>query len=132
MRATVLLLTVLCALTTACVTSAPANAHVTQAGHCDARPEVAGTWRSFRVSQAGPAWMTLTVHCDCTYETTVQLVWMRIRESGAVSSADGTLTFVRPNGNTTSWPYRLDGDKLHVEESPGEEHEYRRLRGGRC
>jgi hypothetical protein len=34
------------------------------------------------MSQLGPGWITLTLRCDCTYSSRVQLAWGRIREEG--------------------------------------------------
>ena len=87
--------------------------------------EVVGVWKSSRVSQLGPARMRFDLRCDCTYESKVGLLSMRIREEGYYRVGEGEIDFLRPEGGT-EWPYELRDGKLLLTEAPGEVHEYRR------
>lgn len=114
---------------TACVSS---SGKAVEDEGCDEDPRLLGSWKSYRTSQVGPSWMRMTFDCGCVYRTTVQLMWMRIREEGNYRLADGALVFTRPSGNETRWPYRFEEDTLVVEEHPGEVESYRRTGRRTC
>jgi hypothetical protein len=97
-----------------------------ESARCKTDPRLAGTWSSYRTSQLGPGWMRFTFGCDCTYSSRVQLLWMRISERGIYHLEDGEIVLERPGGETTRWPVELDGERLSLEEAPGEVHAYER------
>ena len=92
---------------------------------CVLDDQIAGTWKSFRMSQLGPAWTRYSLRCDCTYTSRVRLLWMGLVEHGSYHARDGELRFFRPSAETTM-PYRLDADRLVLQEHPTEEHGYER------
>lgn len=83
------------------------------------------------MSQLGPAWMTLTLRCDCTYASGVQLAWSRMREEGYYRVVRGAVQFTRPSSET-SWPYRFHGPELALQEEETEVHRYKRSRSFTC
>ncbi|HYG62565.1 MAG TPA: hypothetical protein VEL74_08275 [Thermoanaerobaculia bacterium] len=83
------------------------------------------------MSQLGPAWVSLTFACDCTFTSSTRLPWQRIHEQGIYSLEDGVIHFER-RGGTTIWPFGIDGASLRLEEAPGEFHSYRRLAEQPC
>lgn len=99
---------------------------------CDHDPRLLGSWRSYRTSQLGPAWVRLRFECGCVYRTTIQLMWMRIKEEGNYRSVDGVVLFDRSSGNESRWPYRFEDEKLVFEESPGELRDYARTGRRTC
>lgn len=99
---------------------------------CEHDPRLLGSWRSYRVSQLGPAWMSLSFDCRCVYRMSGQLMWMRIREEGNYRLAEGALVFTRASGTETPLPYRFEGESLVVEEHPGEFHRYKRTSRREC
>jgi len=100
--------------------------------YCELDPRLAGTWKSTRVSLFGPASMRFTFGCDCKYRVQVGVLTRRIRESGSFWVRDGTLHLTRANGEVTEWPFRFEGDRLLLEEHPGEDHAYRLTSPLRC
>lgn len=104
---------------------------VTSTGPCTVDSGFAGTWTDMRMTQLGPAWVKFTFECDCTYESRVQLLWMRIRERGRYHAQSGRVRFVRPSGEVT-WGYRLEGGRLELEEAPGDLRRYARAQGRSC
>jgi hypothetical protein len=117
---------------TSCISARGGDPRLLSAPECKLGRDVAGTWRSFRSSQMGPAWMTVTLGCDCTYRTAVQLLWLRVVEEGVANYHGDEIVFTRKSGSETRWPYRLQGGRLLLTESPTEEHGYRRVRHADC
>lgn len=77
--------------------------------------------------------MRFSFRCDCTYESRVRVFLVSIRESGTYSVAGERLSFARASGETTTWPFRFEGDqKLLLEESAGETHVYQRSQQRNC
>jgi hypothetical protein len=111
-------------LVSGCVSTATAPAHLGPL-FCRADPELVGTWRSYRMSQLGPGWMTFAFDCDCTYVATVRTVFIIHREKGRYWSQPGRLSFSRANGAVTTWPFTIEDGRLLLEESAGEVHAYR-------
>lgn len=103
-----------------------------QSARCSVDEQLTGTWKSYRTSQVGPTWMRFTFGCNCTYSSRVQLLWMRISEMGVYRVEDGAIVAERPDGETTRLPFTLEDERLLVEEAPGEEHAYRRVRDLDC
>jgi hypothetical protein len=93
--------------------------------------DLVGTWRSERLSQLGPSWMRFTFHCDCTYESRVQLLWMRYTEKGQYRVGPERITFIRPGGKS-AWPYDLAEGSLTLAESERERHSYKRVATEAC
>ena len=93
---------------------------------------VAGTWKDFRMTQLGPAWLTLRLGCDCTYDSTSQLLWMRVNERGRYLVTGSEIAFERASGEATTWPFRLEGESLLLTEAPGEDRTYRRSQRASC
>jgi hypothetical protein len=133
MRRDLLLASILAGLVTAvtaCI-SVGGPPEVSAAGMCSPDDAVTGEWTDRRMSQLGPAWVRLTLRCDCTYTMRIQLLWSRIREEGLYRVEGEELVFQRESGETR-WPFELDGDRLSVEEAPGEAHELHRAEDLRC
>jgi hypothetical protein len=101
------------------------------AAACEPDDALTGAWTDRRMGQLGPAWVRLTLRCDCTYSMRIQLLWFRIREEGGYRVEGGELVFERESGETR-WPFVLDGDRLSVEEAPGEAHELHEAKDLRC
>lgn len=101
------------------------------AGSCETASALAGTWTDRRMSQLGPSWVRLSLSCECTYTMRIQLLWFRLREAGVHRVAGEELVFERESGETR-WPFVLEGDRLSLEEAPGEVHEYRLAAAVRC
>lgn len=118
------------ALVSGCISTGTAPAHLGP-GFCRADPELVGTWRSFRMSQLGPAWMTFALDCDCTYVATARTLFLFHREKGRYWSEPGGLSVSRANGTVTTWPFTIEDGRLLLEEYEGEVHSYRR-RAKRC
>lgn len=76
--------------------------------------------------------MTLHFDCGCVYRSRVGLLFTRIREEGNYRVAEGAIRFTRPSGEGTAWPYRFEGDRLVIEEEPGEVYAYERIAEGSC
>jgi hypothetical protein len=115
---------------TACFsyTAAPRRSFV---GYCQPDQRLAGTWKSYRSSQLGPSWVTLTFACDCTFDTRIRLPWMWVREQGFYRVGGGSIHFDR-KGETTAWPFGFEGASLRLEEAPGEFHVYQRVSEQAC
>ena len=94
--------------------------------------ELAGTWTSTRATQLGPAEATLTLGCDCRYESRIVVLGRTIDERGTFTAAEEALAFRRQSGQTTTWPYRLDGGRLMLTEHPTETHAYERVSAETC
>lgn len=116
------LLLVFVTLIAGCVTS---SRHVAPPASCDGVANVAGTWRDHRMSQLGPARVTLIVRCDCTFDATIQGLFMRVKQQGTLDGA--ALHF----GEKTRWPFALEGETLVIEEA-GERHEFTRVARASC
>ena len=69
--------------------------------------------------------MSFTFRRDCTYESHVQLLWMRINERGQFRALGGRMIFERPHG-PMSWPYRIEEGKLWLTEAARETYAYRK------
>lgn len=110
-----------------CASSPPAE----RPGQCADASEVAGTWRSYRNSQIGPAWVTLTLDCDCRFTATIQGLWMRVRQTGTFDTATGTLRIASRTGDGQVWKFEKPAEGLIVYEA-GERHEYARIRTKEC
>lgn len=117
-------------LSTGCI-SIGGPAESPAAGTCSPDEPLTGVWTDRRMGQLGPAWVRLTLRCDCTYAMRIQLLWSRIREEGLYGVEGEELVFRRESGETR-WPFELDGDRLSVEEAPGEAHELHRAEDLRC
>lgn len=117
------LLLVFVMLTAGCVTSGTTD--VAPPASCDGAANVAGTWRDHRMSQLGPARVTLTLRCDCTFDATIQGLFMRVKQNGTVDAT--TLQF----GESTRWPFALEGETLVLHEA-GERHEFARVSKRNC
>lgn len=98
---------------------------------CTTRPEVIGTWRSYRLSQVGPAWMTMTLGCDCTSRITAQLLFTRYSEESYYRIEDETIVFIRQK-STTEWPFVLSDGRLAVTEGATERQTYEQVSSKRC
>lgn len=124
-----IMLFVLAMAVTGCVTStAPPRA---SAPACSITPELAGTWQTWRFSQLGPAWTALRLNCDCSYSSSIQLLWMRISEEGTFDISGDRIVFHRP-ARTIETPYVLDDDRLTLRETASTETIYRRTGEERC
>jgi hypothetical protein len=121
MRALVLLLGLLAG---GCVTGAPDA--VAPSSCADPSP-VAGTWRDHRMTQVGPAYVTVTFRCDCTFESTIQGLVMRVKQKGTYDTAARELRF----GDATTWPFELVSNTLVIHEA-GERHEFGRVASQSC
>ena len=119
-----LALAVATVLVSGCYSSGTAPPHLGPRS-CRADPELVGTWRSYRLSQVGPAWMTFALDCDCTYVSRVRTLFMTHREKGRYWNEPGRLSFSRANGTVTTWPFRIENGRLLLEELEGEVHSYR-------
>lgn len=124
-RLTVAVALAAAALVSGCISTGTAPAHLGP-GFCRADPELVGTWRSFRMSQLGPAWMTFALDCDCTYVATVRTLFMVYREKGKYWTEPGGLSSSRANGTVTTWPFTIEDGRLLLEEYEGEVHSYER------
>lgn len=91
---------------------------------CEPDESLTGVWKDFRMSQLGPAWVRLVLRCDCTYGMRIQLLWMRVRESGVYRVDGEELVFEREAGETR-WPFEVGGGRLSLEEYPGEVMDHR-------
>lgn len=98
---------------------------------CTTNPDLVGTWRSYRWSQAGPSWMTIALRCDCSSRSVAQLLFMRYTEEGYYRVEDGTIVFTRPSSETT-WPFAVANDRLLLTEAPAEQYSYVRVSSARC
>ncbi|MEK6371264.1 MAG: hypothetical protein AABO58_01080 [Acidobacteriota bacterium] len=110
---------------TACMTTTGRAAHITS---CSDDYALLGSWRSYRMSQLGPGWMAITFEDGCRYHTAAQLLFARVKERGNYHVEDGVVILTRSSGAETRWPYRLEGGKLFLQESPDETHAYERVR----
>src|SRR5436190_23312527 len=90
---------------TACVSS---GGRATRVATCADDPALRGSWRSYRLSQLGPAWINITFDCGCVYRSTAQLVFSRVKEEGNYRVEGGVVVFTRANGRETRMPYRLE------------------------
>jgi hypothetical protein len=98
---------------------------------CTTNPDLVGTWRSYRLSQAGPSWMTIALRCDCTSRSVAQLLFTRYTEEGYYRIEDGTIVFTRPSAET-KWPFAFANDRLILTEAPAEQHSYVRVSSEQC
>ncbi len=98
---------------------------------CTTIPSIIGTWRSYRLSQVGPAWMTMTLGCDCTSRVTAQLLFTRYSEEGYYRIEDRTIVFIRKN-STTQWPFAFVDGRLTVTEAATEQHSYEQVASKQC
>lgn len=93
---------------------------------CPPSPELLGTWKSYRTSSLGPAWMSVTFHCDCTARVVSQLLFMRHTEVALYRVEEGTVVFTRERSETR-WPFSLESDGAVVfSEAASEPHRYTR------
>ena len=117
-------------LTTGCI-SIGGPPEVSSGATCSPDEALTGAWTGRRMSQLGPARVRLTLRCDCTYSMRIQLLWSWIREEGVYRVEGEELVFQRQSGETR-WPFELAGDRLSVEEAPGEAHELQMAEDLRC
>ncbi|HEX2121015.1 MAG TPA: hypothetical protein VHL59_05165, partial [Thermoanaerobaculia bacterium] len=87
--------------------------------------EVAGTWDDFRMTQLGPAWVHLSLECNCRYSLRMQLLFVRIAEDGSYEVEGDEIRLLRPNGDTIM-PFEVDGNRLRLQEHASERHVYTR------
>lgn len=93
---------------------------------CAPAPELIGTWKSHRMSSLGPAWMTVTLNCDCTARVVSQLLFMRHTEVALYRVENGTVVFTRERSETR-WPFSLESDGAAIfSEAANESHQYTR------
>ena len=120
------------AILSACVSTGTAPEHLGPL-FCRADPALVGVWHSTRMSQLGPASMTLAFECDCTYRAKTRVFWLiAVRETGRYWQRNGRLSLSRASGAVTAWPWKVEGGRLLLEEAEGEVHAYRRTRERRC
>jgi hypothetical protein len=86
---------------------------------CVVDPALAGTWTDTRLTQLGPVWEKVTFNCDCTFTMRAQLLWARFTDRGLYGATGAVLHIGRTSG-VLRWPYRIDGDTLHMTQAPGE------------
>lgn len=111
--------------------SAGSSTFQRDAGACEPRPELVGTWVSKRASQLGSRSMTLRLECDCRYTMRVGLPVGRVTEQGQYRVDDRAIVLSR-SSTETSWPYELTGGELRLTESVDEVHAYSRTQVNRC
>jgi rhomboid family GlyGly-CTERM serine protease len=87
--------------------------------------EVAGSWDDFRMTQLGPAWVHLSLGCNCRYSLRLQLLFLRFAEDGSYKVEGNTIRLIRPNSDTLM-PFEVHGNKLTLQEHPTERHVYTR------
>jgi hypothetical protein len=103
------------------------------AGACVPDPRFPGVWKSVRASQLGPGSVRFSFDCDCTYQSRVRVFLMSLRESGTYAVSEGRLSFSRASGETTTWPFRFESDRLLIlDEGDDEPHAYRRASQRTC
>jgi len=78
------------------------------------------------MSQLGPAWVTVTLGCDCRLTSKIQFLWSRYSVSGTFDPVAKTLRF---GGKT--WKFEEESGRLVIDEG-GERHEYTRGRRYTC
>jgi hypothetical protein len=93
---------------------------------------IAGSWKDFRMAQLGPSWLTLNLKCDCSYDSTTQLLWMRVNEHGRYDVSGDEIVFQRASGEVTRWRFRIEDNALILTEAPGDERSYRRSQRADC
>ena len=98
---------------------------------CAPSPELLGRWKSYRTSSLGPAWMSLTLDCDCTARVVSQLLFFRYSEVVPYRIEDDELVFTREHSETR-WPFSFNAKTLIVQEAPSESHRYRRIEERSC
>lgn len=125
------LLAVLTVLFTQSCLSAGASRFRRDAGACQPRPDLVGTWVSTRSSQVGSATLTLRLDCHCRYTMTVAIPVSRVTEEGEYRADDRTIIMSRAS-KETSWAYELTGGALRMTESADEVHTYSRTKVTRC
>ncbi len=116
---------VLCALFSLSLAACVTAGRAVRIDSCRDDPALHGSWRSYRMSQLGPAWIDITFADGCRYRTTARLLFMRSRENGNYRVEGDVIVFTRSSGETR-WPYRLEGERLLLQESPEEKHVYER------
>jgi hypothetical protein len=99
---------------------------------CVVDPAVTGSWTDRRMTQLGPAWVKVTLGCDCTKRDRAQLLWMRITGTSQYRAEAGMLQVETQRGPVIAWPYRIDGDVLSITEAPGEVQTYTRSGANPC
>lgn len=128
MRNTVLLIALLSIFVLGCVSfsvmSSPASS-------CARVTQLEGTWKSYRTSSLGPAWMTLTFKCDCTARVVAQTLFMRYTEHVPYRVEDGVIIFTR-EVSEARWPYSFASQALVVSEAANEQHRYTRSADAPC
>ena len=78
------------------------------------------------MSQVGPAWVTLTLDCDCRFAARIQGLLMRVMQTGTFDTAQSVLRF---DGQV--WRFEKAGEKLIVHEKD-ERHEFERTGSRTC
>jgi len=111
-------------LTSGCASVRLAAPRLTPA-QCVTDAALVGTWTDMRVSPLGPVWMKFSMRRDCSFSARVQMLFFRFTERGQYHASEGRLVFEREPGQTV-WPYKLEGDVLHLTEAPTEVYAYRR------
>ena len=101
-------------------------------GTCVLDNRFPGTWKSTRSSQVGPASVSFTFGCDCSYESRSRVLLMSLREQGSYWADDGQLSFSRASGQVTTWSFRFEGDRLILQEGGNEAHSYERTKPRQC
>ena len=78
-----------------------------------------------RLSPLGPVWMKFSMRGDCSFSARLQMLFFRFTERGQYRASEGRIVFEREPGQTV-WPYKLEGELLHLTEAPSEVYAYRR------
>ena len=92
---------------------------------CVTERALVGTWTNMRLTPLGPVWMKFSMRGDCSFSARVQMLFFRFTERGQYRASEGRIVFEREPGQTM-WPYKLEGDVLHLTEAPREVYAYRR------
>jgi len=94
------------------------------------RPDGAltGAWRNSRMTSLGPVRAHVAFTADCKYRMALNGLFFRIREEGAFRVENDAIVFSRENGSETRWPYRIEGGRLVLQESPKESWTYDRVK----
>ena len=122
MRNAILLVGLVAAFGIRCASSALTGV---SSAACSPAPEVVGSWKSYRTSTLGPAWMSITFNCDCTARVVSQLLFMRYTEEVRYRIENGDVVFTREHSETR-WPFSLEPGALVVREAADESHRYTR------
>jgi hypothetical protein len=117
----------LCLLAAGCAASSRAGSRA-----CAIEPALAGTWTSTRATQMGPGTISLSFDCECRYASRILVLGQTIDERGVYEATGDAIAFGRESGQITTWPYRLEADRLLLTEHATETHAYQRVSAVVC